>query len=253
MSQPRTVGMLINHRDIDHILTSMSDTLRNAAYKVAKDRGYDEMFDETGTLIGYDEDSNKALLKDCLDHYVQYCNVYGSAERTDFNYYLADSFDLVAEYCTQDDRIISYLTSLFSQACGILANVLQPAMADIHACGQLVDKIESYATSFENTFYLVYGEDIDNPESYDPTEDDLSTVDCSQTPEELMKLEVKRIAKEAWNEATGDKTCGEVLDASPYSNTPNVSFRGILPRSVNPMTGITKEHISLNNVWKPDV
>lgn len=195
MSKACTIGMLVNHQEIEHLLTGMSDTLRNAAYKIAKANDHKDMFDEDGTLIGYDEDTNKALLRECLDHYVQFANAYGSTERTDFNYYLSDSFTFVAEYCNQHQHIISFLTASFAQACGILSSVLQPAMDDLLSRGQMIDKVESYTTSFENTFYLVYGEDIDNPETYDPKEDDLSDVDVSQSPEELTRLSILQTSK----------------------------------------------------------
>lgn len=260
MTRPRVVGMLVNHQEIDHLLTQMSDVLRNTAYRLANERypkGHKDRhqyFDDEGTLIGYDIDSNKALLHDALDHYVQYSRDANPTERLDFANYLQESFQMVAQEIMADQHALSFLTASFASACGILSSVLTPIMDDVACHGQLIDKIESYAVSFENTFYLVHGEDVDNPESYDPTEDDLSTVDCTQTPEELVKLEVKRIAKDAWDEATKDKTYGEVIAASPYAMVvPDVTFNGIFDRSENPMSGITKEHVSLNNAWKPDV
>lgn len=195
------IGMLVNHGEIEHLLTSMSDSLRNAAYKVANQiapkgsEKYDEFFDEVGTLKGYDEDTNKALLRDCLDHYVQFANAYGGTERTDFNYYLESNFLMVQQYVNQHPEVLAYLTSLFARACGILSSVLQPVMEDIYSRGQLIDKIESFITGPENTYYLVYGDNIDNPETYDPKEDDLSDVDCTQTPEELAQLEVRARAR----------------------------------------------------------
>lgn len=213
MTQSSNIGMLVNHAEIDHLLTSMSDSLRNAAYKVANEiapkgsEKYSEFFDDVGTLIGYDEDTNKAMLRDCLDHYVQYANSFGSAERMDFNYYLETNFQMVLPYITSRPEVMSYLTSLFATACGILSSVLHPVIEDIYARGQLIDKIESFVTGTDNTYYLVYGEDIDNPETYDPKEDDLSDVDVSQSPEVLQRLsavETRRReddkANAAWSE-----------------------------------------------------
>lgn len=233
--------MLIHHGELDHILTSMSDSLRNAAYKVATEiapkgsQKYDEYFDEDGTLRGYDVDTNKSLLRDCLDHYVQFANC--TTDRTDFNYYLETNFQLVQNYVNQRPEVISYLTSLFATACGVLSSMLQPVIENIYSTGQMVDKIESFVTGPENTYYLVYGEDIDNPETYDPKEDDLSDVDVSQSPEELARLklleetrrEIDRIADEypgrvtdeAYNKAlnellgTEDEVC-EALHNSTY-------------------------------------
>lgn len=188
------IGMLVNHQEIDHLITAMSDSLRNAAYKVANQiapKGspkYHEFFDEDGTLQGYDIDTNKALLRDCLDHYVQFVNTYGGLERTDFSYYLETNFELVRYYVSTNPDVMAYLTSLFASACGILASVLQPVMENILSRGQMIDRIESYVTGPENTYYLVYGDDIDNPETYDPKEDDLSDVDVSQSPEVLERL-----------------------------------------------------------------
>jgi hypothetical protein len=235
--------MLVNHQEIDHLLTQMSDVLRNTAYRIANtnhpkgSETYTQFFDEDGTLIGYDIDTNKALLRDALDHYVQYSREPNATERLDFANYLQESFQMVAHEIMADHHALSFLTASFSTACGILSSVLAPVMDDVTCHGQLIDKIESYAVSFENTFYLVHGEDVDNPESYDPAEDDLSTVDCDQTPEELAKIEVKRITKEAWNEATRGKTYGKVLDPSHYSK--------MIPNG-------TKEHMGINLTWNPN-
>ena len=207
------IGMLVNHQEIDHLITAMSDSLRNAAYKVANEiapKGspkYHEFFDEGGTLLGYDIDSNKALLRDCLDHYVQFVNTYGGTERTDFNYYLETNFDLVRTYVNANPEVMAYLTSLFASACGILASVLQPVMENILNRGQMIDRIESYVTGPENTYYLVYGDDIDNPETYDSKEDDLSDVDVSQSPEVLERLsavDTRRREDDKANDAWGD-------------------------------------------------
>lgn len=249
MTNASNIGMLINHGEIDHLLTSMSDALRNAAYKVANQiapKGsdkYDEYFDETGTLKGYDEDTNKAWLRDSLDHYVQYANAYGGTERTDFNFYLETNFQMVQPYISQHPEILAYLTSLFARACGILSSVLQPVMEDIYSRGQLIDKIESFVTGPENTYYLVYGDNIDSPEIYDPKEDDLSDVDCTQTPEELAQLETRARAR-ALNEVVN--TC--------TSNPNNAeAVKMILERQDHPGIGhhsdTNRQPIGLNLVW----
>lgn len=240
---PANVGMLINHQEIDHLITAMSDSLRNAAYKVAnqiapKDSPkYHEYFDEDGTLRGYDMDSNKALIRDCLDHYVQYSNAFGAMERTDFNYYLESNFEMVRGYVNANPEIMAYLTSLFARACGILSSVLEPVMENIINRGQIIDRIESFVTGPENTYYLVYGEDIDNQESYDPKEDDLSDVDCTQTPEELAKLEQRAKARELNN----------LLDG--YNRNPNNAdaVKMILSQPVHPHIGSDQYH-KLNKI-----
>lgn len=198
MTQPRIVGMMINHQEIDHTLTAISDTLRNAAYKVASDKypvGHaerNEYFEEDGTLKGYDEDSNKALLKDALDHYIQYANHQGDHLRSDFNYYLDDSFQMVSEHINQQPQVMSYLTAQFASACGVLAGALAPVVEDLSNSGQSIDKIESFTVDGEKSYYVVFGEDINNPEAYDPKEDDLSSVVVDDTPEVLAAWEVRK-------------------------------------------------------------
>ncbi len=219
MTNSSNIGMLINHGEINHLLTNMSDSIRNAAYKVATQiapKGsdkYDEYFDEDGTLKGYDEDSNKAILRDSLDHYVHYSNAYGSIERMDFFYYLETNFQMVKDYIVSQPNMLSYLTSLFATACGILASALQPVIEDIYSRGQMVDHIESYVTGPENTYYLVYGDDIDSTDTYDPKEDDLSSVVLDDTPEELAKWESKKDHIRA-TEAFSDQN--RVIEPIPY-------------------------------------
>lgn len=173
MNQSRSIGMLVNHQEIEHILTSMSDVIRNTAYKVAKDENYTDMFDEDGTLIGYDEESNKILLRDCLNHYVEFSSAYGAVKGTEFTYYLFDTFKLIAAYCMQEQNIISFLTSRFAQACGILSAALLPVVEDLQSSGQSIESIESFATSPENTFYLVRGEDMENQVEDDSDNNDI--------------------------------------------------------------------------------
>lgn len=214
MSQPQVIGMMLDHREIDHLLTNISDSLRNAAYKVATERypkgsaKHHDFFDEDGTLIGYDEDSNKALLKDALDHYVQFSNEHGQHLQSDFNYYLGDSFQLVEEHINKDPQLMSYLTAQFASACGTLAGALQPVVQDLGNHGQTIDKIESFTIDREKSYYVVFGENVDQPAGYDPKEDDLSSVVIDDTPEDLAAWEVKkqaqfeleRIADEVWTD-----------------------------------------------------
>lgn len=275
------IGMLVNHQEIDHLITAMSDSLRNAAYKVANQiapKGspkYHEFFDEDGTLQGYDIDTNKALLRDCLDHYVQFANTYGGLERTDFSYYLETNFELVRYYVSTNPDVMAYLTSLFASACGILASVLQPVMENILSRGQMVDRIESYVTGPENTYYLVCGEDIDNPETYDPKEDDLSDVDVSQSPEVLERLntvEARRREDDKANVAWGaySKALNDVMSepGALLDHLVKARYRTIAHRQdhatgqqvpvaentttfvpINPISAWTKESFPLNLVW----
>ncbi|ABY62912.1 hypothetical protein ST201phi2-1p079 [Pseudomonas phage 201phi2-1] len=272
MSNTRNIGMLIHHGELDHILTSMSDSLRNAAYKVATEiapkgsQKYDEYFDEDGTLRGYDVDTNKALLRDCLDHYVQFANC--TTDRTDFNYYLETNFQLVQNYVNQRPEVISYLTSLFATACGILSSVLQPVIENIYSTGQMVDKIESFVTGPENTYYLVYGEDIDNVETYDAKEDDLSDVDVSQSPEELARLKVieeQRRQQERDDAAeanytkalhdllgTNDEVC-EALHNSKYLGPASATYRKHLSNPHNLTiadASLPAQPMGVNLVWQ---
>lgn len=202
MLESRTIGMMINHHEIEHTLTQMADVIRNAAYKVATERrdrmikGYAEMFDETGTLIAYDEMSIKALLKDALEHYLQFSAGTQNAKPIDLNYYLGDSFQLVQEYINENAHTLSFLSASFAQACGALAGMLAPVIEDLSRSGQQVEKVESYTINTNESYYVVTGESFDNQETYDPAEDDLSTVDTYQTPEELAKVEARRRQKE---------------------------------------------------------
>lgn len=193
--QPRNIGMTINHYEIEHILQQMTDVLRNAAYAVANERypvGHakrDEFFAEDGTLLVMDETSIKALLKDALDHYLQFNAVARGGAHSDFNYYLSDSFALVNDYVNNNQHIISFLSSQFAQACGILASTLAPVIEDLSATGHTVEQVESFTLNDKESYYLVKGENPDYVEGYDPKEDDLSTVDTYQSPEELRKIQ----------------------------------------------------------------
>lgn len=198
MQEPRAIGMMISHHEIEHLITSMTDTIRNAAYKVAGERypeGHrqrSEFFDETGTLIVYDELSVKAILKDALEHYLQFNAGLQNPKGADFNYYLDDSFALIENYIKNSPDTLSYLSAMFAQACGLLASMLAPVIEDLSRSGQSVEKVESFTMNMKESYYLVYGENFDNPETYDPEEDRLDNVDTYQSPEKLEALEKKQ-------------------------------------------------------------
>ena len=229
--------MMINHHEIEHILTGMADVIRNAAYKVATERrdagitGYAEMFDETGTLIAYDEMSIKALLKDSLENYLQFSAGMLNPGGIDFNYYLGDSFKLIEEHVQQNSYILTFLSTQFAMACADLAALLAPVIEDLSLTGQSIDKVESYTINTEESYYLVYGESPDHAETYDPKEDDLSTVDTYQSPQELAQLEQRRAMKAQLNQVNATFT----PDGQLYVN----------PDSISPKDGPTSLHMGL--------
>lgn len=233
--QPRNIGMMVSHNEIQHLITQMADVIRNAAYKVANERwpeGSDrrsEYFDETGTLMAMDEISVRVQLVDALEHYVMF-NTSGTTAAMDFNYYLEDSFQMVQPYINANPHILSYLSAKFAEACGILASTLSPVIQDLQSCGQSVEKIESFVQNTDETYYVVYGENFDNQETYDPVEDDLSTVDVYQSPEELAAIEKRRLQNQiveaiAYRQDLEKK--GVVTTATPHLDT--------TPRVIEPL------------------
>ncbi len=237
MNEPRRIGMMINHQEVEHILTGMADVIRNAAYKVAGARWPEghhlrhEYFDETGTLKLYDEMSVKALLKDAIDHYLEFHAINRSGSNADFNYYLGDSFALVASHINADPALISFLTAQFAMACGTLAASLSPAINDLAQVGQGIEKIESFVMNNEESYYLVYGENFDNPETYDPEEDRLDNVDTYQSPEELEALKQRREAKETI--AKMMETGAVTLEYRPAEATAYTGDQSVLKDHIN--------------------
>lgn len=189
--QPRAIGMTVNHRELEHILQSMADVLRNAAYAECNERypvGHlkrSEYFDEDGTLMVMDETSIKALLKDAVEHYLQFHAVARNSAGNDFSYYLGDSFSIVANRINSQPQTLSFLSANFAHMCGQLAGMLSPVVEDLSMSGHGVDRVESFVLNTDESYYLVVGE---VQESYDPKEDDLSTVDVYQSPEVLQGI-----------------------------------------------------------------
>lgn len=192
--QPRAVGMTVCHSEIEHTLQAMADVLRNAAYTVAKERypvghsKHAEFFDEVGTLQVMDEISIKALLKDAIEHYLQFHAVARNCNPNEFVYYLNDSFEMVSEHINKHPEILSYLSATFASMCGTLAATLSPVIEDLTKTGHGIDRVESYVLNKKESYYLVVGEDLDLVETYDPKDDDLSTVDTYQSPEVLAGI-----------------------------------------------------------------
>jgi hypothetical protein len=209
--QPRAIGMTINHHEIEHTLQQMSDVIRNAAYTVANERypiGHEkrqEFFDETGTLLVMDETSIKALLKDAIEHYLQFHAVARGGSQADFNYYLNDSFEMIADYVNRNGHIVSYLSAQFASACGVLAATLAPVIEDLSGTGHGVERVESFTLNTQESYYLVVGENPDDAETYDPKDDDLSTVDVYQSPEVLDAIAERNYSR-ALNDIIGETT-----------------------------------------------
>lgn len=189
--QPRALGMTVNHRELEHILQSMADVLRNAAYAECNERypvGHlkrAEYFDEVGTLLVMDETSIKALLKDAVEHYLQFHAVARNSAGNDFTYYLGDSFSIVANRINSQPQVLSFLSANFAHMCGQLAGMLSPVVEDLSLTGHGVDRVESFVLNTDESYYLVVGE---VQETYDPKEDDLSTADVYQSPEVLQGI-----------------------------------------------------------------
>lgn len=242
MNQPRTIGMMINHHEIEHTLTSMADVIRNAAYKVANEKypiGHsqrDEFFDETGTLIAYDEMSIKSLLKDALEHYLQFNAGMQNPQAIEFNYYLSDSFKLVHDHINSEPHVLSFLSAQFAMACGNLAGMLSPVIEDLSRSGQTIEKVESFTMNTEESYYLVFGESPDSVVGYDPSEDDLKSVVINDTPETLAAWEVKKkqIREQEDNHAYGEysKALNKAVDKEIANPTFESRYRNMVPRVV---------------------
>lgn len=259
MNQPRTIGMMINHHEIEHTLTAMADVIRNAAYKVAKEKYANdpEFFDETGTLIAYDEMSIKGLLKDALEHYLQFSAGMQNPQAIEFNYYLSDSFKLVQDHINSESHVLSFLSAQFAMACGNLAGMLSPVIEDLSRSGQTIEKVESFTMNTDESYYLVFGESPESAETYDPKDDDLKSVVIAESPEDLARWEEKKkqIRAQEDNQAYGEysaalnKAVSEEITnptfVSKYRNAiPRVRFNGINDTSVYPIveptTGLTE-------------
>lgn len=264
MQEPRAIGMMISHHEIEHLITSMTDTIRNAAYKVAGERypeGHrqrSEFFDETGTLIVYDELSVKAILKDALEHYLQFNAGLQNPKGADFNYYLDDSFALIENYIKNSPDTLSYLSAMFAQACGLLASMLAPVIEDLSRSGQSVEKVESFTMNMKESYYLVYGENFDNPETYDPEEDRLDNVDTYQSPEKLKALEKKQSDlkdAEKFSDYLGDvgklyrpefTTCYKTLSAGALAERIDEYLERV-SKEPHPISSVTAADVTLGN------
>lgn len=276
MIKPRRIGMMINHHEVEHILTAMADVIRNAAYKVASVRwpvGHHlrhEYFEEDGTLKMFDDLSVKSLLKDAMDHYLEFHAISRSGTNADFNYYLGDSFGLVANHINSDPALISFLTAQFAMACGTLASSLAPAINDLAQVGQGIEKIESFVMNADESYYLVYGENFDNPETYDPEDDRLDNVDTYQSPEELEALKKRRETKEKLAEQLeqySKKLSDSELIYRPVLNTTCPDDKSVLVEHTNTLiathvqtnvgimvdTYITPEQAKQGYSWTADV
>ena len=247
--QPRAIGMTINHHEIEHTLQQMADVLRNAAYTVANERfpvGHEkrhEYWDDHGTLLVMDETSIKALLKDAVEHYLQFHAVARGGSHADFNYYLNDSFEMIADYIKTNPHILSYLAAQFASACGVLAATLAPVIEDLSNTGHGVDRVESYTLNTQESYYLVVGENPDDVETYDPKEDDLSTVDVYQSPEEL-----NAIADRNYSRALND-----IMGETHWPTLRSIYKAGINPIPVHPHIGAEGWNQLANNIKIPDL
>lgn len=237
--QPRAIGMIIDHQEIEHILQQMTDVLRNAAYKVARAKypkgheKYPEYFDEQDQLMIMDEVSIKALLKDAIDHYLQFYAMARSGSPADFNYYLGDSFAFVNEHINSEPHTLSYLASQFARACGVLAATLAPVVEDLSSSGHVVESVETFAVNSKESYYLVKGENPDYDCGYDPKEDDLSDVDVYQSPEKLLELTALQrvnniIADTAEVRAGGEVVMKESIYPTVVHTSTSVSLDGDL-------------------------
>lgn len=242
---PRAIGMTISHREIEHTLQQMADVIRNAAYKVANERypvGHEKRstyFDIDGTLMVMDETSIKALLKDAIEHYIQFHAVARNTAASDFNYYLNDSFAMVADHIKNIPQVNSYLSASFASMCGTLAATLSPVIEDLSISGHTVDRVESFVLNTEESYYLVVGENIESTETYDPKDDDLSTVDVYQSPEVLQGIAERTHQRELNNHVNTIIKNGELHDSRYWKLN-----REIKPIPLHP-------HIDATTLFKP--
>lgn len=236
MNQPRTIGMMINHHEIEHTLTQMADVIRNAAYKVAKEKYANdpEFFDETGTLIAYDEMSIKGLLKDALEHYLQFNAGMQNPQAIEFNYYLSDTFKLVHDHINSEPHTLSFLSAQFAMACGNLAGMLSPVIEDLSRSGQTIEKVESFTMNTDESYYLVFGESPEGIVGYDPSEDDLKSVVINDTPEDLARWEAKKkqIREQEDNQAYGEYSAAlnKAIDEQIADGVKRPLWKNVIPR-----------------------
>lgn len=271
MNQPRTIGMMINHHEIEHTLTSMADAIRNAAYKVATVKypkehpQHLEFFDETGTLLAYDEMSIKCLLKDALEHYLQFNAGMQNPKAIEFSYYLGDTFKLVQDHITENPHILSYLSAQFAMACGNLAGLLSPVIEDLSRSGQSIEKVESYTLNTNESYYLVFGENP-NAETYDPKDDDLKSVVINDSPEVLAQWEEKKkqirqqedsqawgVYTEALNEAIKEEIANPTFERKYQNLTPRVVFNGIKDTAFGTLVEASHEPAEHGHSWGVNV
>lgn len=164
MSQVRKIGVMVDSKDIQHNLGQMSDTIRNANYKMLEAKNIKpnedgEYLDEEGDNLLMSEEDVTALLQDAMDNYLV-ASVPGSKNHNpqEFQYYLMDSFPNVAEQLQSNPAANTYISALFASTCGMLAAKLTPAIQDIVASDQMVGSIEVFNTGPHNSFYILQGE-----------------------------------------------------------------------------------------------
>lgn len=169
MSEPRKIGIMVDSKAIEANMTSMTDVIRNANYKTLEKQKVQpnedgEYLDAEGENLLMEEGVVKALLRDALDSYlVAALPGKNKGDPKEFQYYLLDSFPNVAEHVQSDDRINSYLGSLFANTCGLMASTLTPALQDIAAHGQTLEHIETFSIGRSNNYYVLIGEESDQP------------------------------------------------------------------------------------------
>lgn len=179
MSTERKVGIMIDSGAIESNLTHMTDAIRNANYKAVVASGLQqnadgEYVDADGDNLIMEEGVVKALLQDAVDSYlVAALPGRNKADPQEFSYYLWDSFPNVAEYIQKEPRISTYVSALFANTCGLLANSLLPAIKDITDHGQTLGHIETFCQGPSTSYYLLIGEDpevVDTDESHTEAE-----------------------------------------------------------------------------------
>lgn len=173
MPQKRNIGVMIDNKSIEHSLGQMSDSIRNANFKMLEAKNIQpnedgEYIDEEGENLLMSEEDVKSILRDAMDSYLC-ASVPGSKNHNpqEFQYYLWDSFPNVAEYIQANPSVTNFLSSLFAVTCGELSATLTPAIRDIVSNNQSVGSIDVFNIGPQNSFYVLTGEDEETVEGKD--------------------------------------------------------------------------------------
>lgn len=203
MTQSRTVGIMVDNKEIERNLVQMADSIRNANYKMLEANHIQpnedgEYIDAEGDNLLMSEEDVLSVLRDAIDNHLV-AAIPGSKNHNpqDFQYYLLDSFPNVAEQIQSNPAVANYLSALFASTCGTLSSTLGPAIQDIVQCNQNVESIDVFNLGANNSYYVLKGEQDTTDNNPEHTNPKLSNEDRqNKTKAELiMELGPERYAQ----------------------------------------------------------